>query len=87
MVPDSIWISRMFPIGTLQDYLNTTDSNMKFNENKFHHVVFSTTPILSDHSYFTPDGIPIESKSALRDFGVVLAQHCSFFCNTNHIYY
>ena len=54
---------------------------MKFSENKFHHVAFSTTPILSDHSYFTPGGIPIESNSALRDLGVLLAQNCSFSQN------
>ena len=34
--------------------------------------------ILLDHSYFTPGGIPIDFKSALRDLGVLLAQNCSF---------
>ena len=54
---------------------------MKFNENNFHHIAFSTTvpsdPLL-DHTYLTPGGLSIESQSVLKYLGILLSQDCSF---------
>ena len=79
-------ISKASDQDDLQNDLNTvyswaTGNNMKFNENKFHHVAFSTTvpsvPLL-EHTYLTPGGLSIESQSVLKDLGVLLSQGCSF---------
>ena len=63
---------------TLDDDLNTVygwanGNNMKMNENDFHCVGLSRI-----HSYFTPEEIPIESKSALRDLAVLKTDFPAF---------
>ena len=52
---------------------------MKFNDNKFHHVAFSTTVSSLDHTPdFTLGSLSIESQSVLKDLDVFLSQDYSF---------
>ena len=71
---------------TLQDDLDTvygwaTDSSIKCNENKFHHVAFSTTQILSDHSYLLQGKFPW-SLSLLWEIFVFFLLRTALFLST-----
>ena len=54
-------------------------NNMKFNNNKFDHLRYTTTPTqLTNASYKAPDGSIIATQTNVRDLGVCLSNDATF---------
>lgn len=61
-------------------------NNMKFNNNKFDHLRYSTTPThIPNASYEAPDGSIIATQPYVRDLGVCLSNDATFSLHITNI--
>ncbi|KAK3868070.1 hypothetical protein Pcinc_026514 [Petrolisthes cinctipes] len=61
-------------------------NNMKFNNNKFDHLRYSTTPThIPNASYEAPDGSIIATQPYVRDLGVSLSNDATFSLHITNI--
>ena len=60
-------------------YKWTSDNNMKLNDVKFELLRYGKNELIKDETHYTsPSGEIIQSKSVVKDLGVLMSNDCTF---------